>query len=137
MPAMPTPIDAPPIERALATGSRASARPPAGRRSAESAARELDAEITLLLRVRRGELAEPLSWRQPVRRRQVEAIVRQLAPIRSRAALLSSLGREASPSPEVRLAYGIALLSIDREIAADETRRRRRRAAMRLLRGGG
>ena len=69
------------------------------------AARELDLEVTRLLRVRRGELAEPLLWQRPSHRREVDAIVAQLAPIRSRIALLSSWQRESSRGPGLRLAY--------------------------------
>src|SRR5262245_61541705 len=68
-------------------------------------ARELDAEVTRLLRVRGGELAEPLLWERPSHRREVDTIVAQLDPIRSRIALLSSWERESRHGSAVRLAY--------------------------------
>ena len=59
---------------------------------------ELDAEVTRLLRVRSGELAEPLLWRRPSVRREVDAVVRQLSPLRTRESLLSSWQRESRPA---------------------------------------
>jgi hypothetical protein len=91
------------------------------------AARELDAEVTRLLRVRRGELAEPLSWQRPSLRRRVDAVLAQLEPIRSHATLASSWEREAHRGPEVRLAYAMAWLSVERRVAASRARRRRAR----------
>ena len=88
------------------------------------AARELDAEVTRLLRVRRGELAEPLGWHRPWLRLRVAAILAQLQPIRSRFALESSWSREAAHGPEVRLAYALAALAIDRRAASARARRR-------------
>ena len=79
-----------------------------------SAARELDAEVARLLRVRRGELAEPLAWGRPSFSRRVDAVVAQLEPIRSHAALMSSWEREARRGPDVRLAYAISWISLDR-----------------------
>src|ERR1043165_8323742 len=73
---------------------------------------ELDDEVARLLRVRSGELAEPFLWRRPSHRREVDAIVRQLGPIRTRASLLSSWVRESRHSPSVRLAYAIAWLAL-------------------------
>jgi hypothetical protein len=92
-----------------------------------SAARELDAEVTRLLRVRGGELAGPLAWARPSLWRNVNAILAQLEPIRSHAALLSSWEREATRGPDVRLAYATAWLSMDRRLAAGRARRRRTR----------
>jgi hypothetical protein len=76
------------------------------------AARELDAEVTRLLRVRGSELAEPLLWRRPSHRREVDAFVAQLAPIRSRAALLSSWERESRRGAALRLAYALVFLRL-------------------------
>jgi hypothetical protein len=89
---------------------------------------ELDAEVTRLLRVRRGELAEPLGWHRPWLRRRVDTVLAQLEPIRSQAALASSWEREAHRGPDVRLAYALAWLALDRKRAATRTRRRRGRA---------
>jgi hypothetical protein len=89
-----------------------------------SAARELDAEVTRLLRVRGGELAGPLAWARPSLWRNVHAVLAQLEPIRSRAALLSSWEREAARGPDVRLAYAMAWLSMDRRLSAGRARRR-------------
>jgi hypothetical protein len=89
-----------------------------------SAARELDAEVTCLLRVRGGELAGPLGWARPSLWRNVNAILAQLEPIRSHAALLSSWEREATRGPDVRLAYATAWLSMDRRLSAGRVRRR-------------
>jgi hypothetical protein len=91
------------------------------------AARELDAELTRLLRVRRGELAEPLGWHRPWLRHRVEAVLAQLQPIRSHASLASSFEREAHRGPDVRLAYAIAWLALDRRVSAGRARRRRTR----------
>ncbi|HUG29204.1 MAG TPA: hypothetical protein VMQ65_01625, partial [Candidatus Limnocylindria bacterium] len=76
------------------------------------AARELDVEVARLLRVRRGELAEPLLWQRPGHWREVESYVAQLAPIRSRIALFSSWGREARRDAALRLAYAIVWLRL-------------------------
>lgn len=83
------------------------------------AARELDAEVTRLLRVRGAELAEPLLWQRPSHRQEVEAIVGQLAPIRSRLALLSSWERESHRGSAVRLAYAIVWLRLAQRRAAE------------------
>ena len=83
------------------------------------AARELDAEVTRLLRVRGGELAEPLLWQRPGHRREVASYVTQLAPIRSRIALLSSWDREARRDAPLRLAYAIAWLRLSHRLAGD------------------
>jgi hypothetical protein len=85
-----------------------------------SAARELDVEVTRLLRVRGGELAEPLLWRRPGHRREVDEVVAQLQPIRSRIALLSSWTRESTWASPVRLAYAIAWLRLARRRAGDQ-----------------
>ena len=77
-----------------------------------SAARELDTEVARLLRVRGGELAEPLLWQRPSHRREVEDVVAHLAPIRSRLALLSSWERESQRVSPVRLAYAIVWLRL-------------------------
>ncbi len=83
------------------------------------AARELDAEVTRLLRVRGAELAEPLLWQRPSHRREVEAIVGQLAPIRSRLALLSSWERESHRGSAERLAYAIVWLRLAQRRAGE------------------
>jgi hypothetical protein len=103
-----------------AAGGRA--RPSA---SSVEVARELDDKVARLLRVRSGELAEPLLWRRPSHRRAVDAVVRQLEPIRTRASLASSWQRESRHSTEVRLAYAIAWLALVRR---SPTRRRLRSA---------
>jgi len=90
-------------------------------------ARELDAEVARLLRVRGGELVEPLGWRRPWLRLRVAAILAQLEPIRSQGALRSSWQREASRGPDVRLAYAIAFLSLERRSSAPRARRRNAR----------
>jgi hypothetical protein len=89
--------------------------------------RELDLEVARLLRVRSGELAEPLLWRRPSHRLEVDAVVRQLEPIRTRDSLLSSWQRESRHSPHVRLAYAIAWVALARTPPAEATRRARRR----------
>jgi hypothetical protein len=96
-------------------------------RSAGGAAGELDAEVARLLRVRRGELAEPLGWQRPWLRRRVDAVLAQLQPIRTHAALASSWEREAHRGPDVRLAYALAWLALDRRVASGRARRRRTR----------
>jgi hypothetical protein len=88
------------------------------------AARELDAEVTRLLRVRRGELAEPLLWQRPSQIRMVEDIVGQLAPIRSRLGLFSSWEREAKRDAATRLAYAIVWLRLARRRAGEYGPRR-------------
>lgn len=94
--------------------------------AAGTAARELDAEVARLLRVRRGELAEPLGWQRPSLRRQVDAVLAQLQPIRTHTALLSSWTREARLGPDIRLAYAVAWLALDRRVASSRARRRAR-----------
>jgi hypothetical protein len=91
----------------------------------EARARELDAEVARLLRVRGGELAEPLLWQRPSHRRDVEAIVRQLAPIRTRVALLSSWLRESRADSTLRLAYAITWLRLAQRRAGEYGPRRR------------
>jgi hypothetical protein len=110
------------------------ARPSA---SAGEVARELDDEVARLLRVRSGELAEPLLWRRPSHRRSVGAVVRQLDPIRTRASLQSSWLRESRRSTEVRLAYAIAWLALARTPPAVTTRRARRRPRLAVVTGAG
>ena len=92
-------------------------------------ARELDLEVARLLRVRHGELAEPLGWQRPSMQVRVAAIVAQLDPIRTHQALRSSWEREASCGPDVRLAYAMAFLSLDRRASAPRARRRKSRVA--------
>ena len=92
-------------------------------------ARELDVEVARLLRVRHGELAEPLGWQRPSMRLRVAAIVSQLEPIRTHGALRSSWEREAARGPDVRLAYAMAFLSLDRRASAPRARRRKSRVA--------
>jgi hypothetical protein len=112
----------------------ARARPEA---SSGEVARELDAEVARLLRVRSGELAEPLLWRRPSHRRDVDAVVRQLGPIRTRASLLSSWQRESRRSAQVRLAYAIAWLALARGAPVAATRRARRRTRLVAVTGAG
>jgi hypothetical protein len=81
------------------------------------AAGELAAEVARLLRVRRGELAEPLAWQRTWLRLRVAAVLTQLQPIRSHGALASSWEREARRGPDVRLAYAMAWLASDRDSA--------------------
>jgi len=110
------------------------ARPSA---SSADVARELDDEVTRLLRVRSGELAEPLLWRRPSLRREVDAVVRQLEPIRTRDSLLSSWRRESRHSAHVRLAYAIVLVGLARNGTAATTRRARRRPRLAAIGGAG
>ncbi|HJQ50465.1 MAG TPA: hypothetical protein VJ838_08135 [Gaiellaceae bacterium] len=91
----------------------------------EDRARELDAEVARLLRVRGGELAEPLLWQRPSHREEVEAIVGQLAPIRSRVGLLSSWLRESRSDSPLRLAYAITWLRLAHRRAGEFGPRRR------------
>jgi hypothetical protein len=109
-------------------------RPPA---SSGEVARELDTEVTRLLRVRSGELAEPLLWGRPSHRREVDAVVGQLRPIRTRDSLLSSWLRESRHSAPVRLAYAIAWLALAHTTPAAATRRARRRPRLAALTGAG
>ena len=112
----------------------ARARPAA---SSGEVTRELDAEVARLLRVRSGELAEPLLWRRPSHRREVDAVVRQLGPIRTRASLLSSWQRESRRSAQVRLAYAIAWLALARGGPVAATRHARRRTRLVAVTGAG
>jgi len=93
--------------------------------------------VTRLLRVRSGELAEPLLWRRPSHRREVDAVVRQLGPIRTRDSLLSSWRRESRHSGTVRLAYAIAWLALARSAPGAMTRNARRRPRLAVLTGTG
>ena len=127
---------APVVESLLPDGADAGghARPSA---SSAEVAPELDVQVARLLRVRSGELMEPLLWRRPSHRREVDAVVRQLEPIRTRASLLWSWQRESRHSPEVRLAYAIAWLSLVRTAPAAATRRARRRPRLAMVTGSG
>ncbi|MBI2781455.1 MAG: hypothetical protein HYX55_06645 [Chloroflexi bacterium] len=100
-------------------------------------ARELDTEVTRLLRVRGGELAEPLLWQRPSHRRETEDVVAHLAPIHSRLALLSSWGRESHRSSAVRLAYAIVWLRLAQRRAGEFGPRAGRSARTRVLRARG
>jgi hypothetical protein len=102
----------------------------------EDPARELDAEVALLLRVRGGELAQPLAWLSPSHRSEVETIVSQLAPIRSRLALLSSWARESRQDSPVRLAYAITWLRLAQRRAGEYGPPRRGSRAARLRTSG-
>jgi hypothetical protein len=114
------------VERSVAGGAAA----PGVRAAAPGdRARELDAEVARLLRVRGGELVEPLGWQRPWLRLRVAAILAQLEPIRTQSALRSSWDREASRGPDVRLAYAITFLSLERRASAPRTRRRKSRVA--------
>ncbi|MEZ0240730.1 MAG: hypothetical protein ACAH65_08035 [Chloroflexota bacterium] len=134
MPASTTAVAAPSAAADLA-GHTGSAVPSLGFAVPQSAAREIAAEASRLLRIRSGELAAPLDSLLPGRRRVVERIVGQLAPIRSRAGLVSSYAREASRDEQVRLAYALAWLDLARTVAATKTRRLRIAGGLRLLRG--
>ncbi|MBI3746046.1 MAG: hypothetical protein HY264_05900 [Chloroflexi bacterium] len=62
---------------------------------------------------------------------RVEAIVAQLTPIRSRAALFSSFEREANPNDEfVRAAYACVWADLALGVDRGSTRRARSRATM-------
>ena len=130
------PAAAPAVGSLLSDGADAGgrARPSA---SSGDVAGELDDEVTRLLRVRSGELAEPLLWQRPSHRREVDAVVRQLAPIRTRDSLLSSWLRESRHSAQVRLAYAIAWLDLARNGTAISTRHARRRPRLAVLTGRG
>lgn len=117
---------------ATATRREGHVRPARG-----DAAGELDAEVTRLLRVRGGELAEPLLWQRPSHRREVDGIVAQLAPIRSRIALLSSWERESHRGPALRLGYAIVWLRLVSRRAGEFGSRTRPRAIRRVLTAGG
>src|SRR6185369_11462529 len=111
------PVRLAPVARGpLARPTRREGRPAT---APEEAARELDAEVTRLLRVRGGELAEPLLWLRPSHRREVEVVVGQLMPIRSRLALLSSWERESRWGSAVRLAYAIVWLRLAQRRASE------------------
>ena len=90
---------------------------------------ELDLEVARLLRVRSGELAEPLLWQRPSVRREVDAVVRQLSPLRTRESLLSSWERESRHSAPVRLAYAIACVALLKKATQPAAHSRRRRRA--------
>jgi len=119
---------APVVGSLLADGADAGgrARPSA---SSGDVKGELDDEVTRLLRVRSGELAEPLLWRKPSVRREVDAVVRQLGPLRTRESLLSSWERESRHSAPVRLAYAIACLALLQQATQPAAHSRRRRRA--------
>lgn len=101
------------------------------------AARELDAEVARLLRVRGGELAEPLLWQRPSHCAAVDTIVGQLAPIRSRLALLSSWERESRHGSAVRLAYAIVWLRLAQRRAGEFKPRSRQRTRLAIITGRG
>jgi hypothetical protein len=74
--------------------------------------------------------------RAPRQAAEVEAVVADLAPIRSRSSLLSSFAREANPSEPVRAAYAIRWVELGSGIAATATARSRHRRVIRpTLRG--
>ena len=124
-----------------ATGARTARIAPVTNGSVEiatvpgDAARELDAEVARLLRVRGGELAEPLLWQRPSHRASVETIVGQLAPIRSRLALFSSWERESRHGSAVLLAYAIVWLRLAQRRAAEFRPRRRKQAHLAVVSG--
>jgi hypothetical protein len=96
---------------------------------------------TEVLKLRRwcGDPLEALAAAgEPEARRSavvVDAVVADLGPIRSRASLLSSFAREASPSEPVRTAYAIRWIELGSGIAASNvSRSRRRRVVGPLLR---
>jgi hypothetical protein len=101
------------------------------------AARELDVEVARLLRVRGGELAEPLLWQRPSHRAAVETIVGQLAPIRSRITLMSSWERESRHGSAVRLAYAIVWLRLAQRRPGEYGPRSRQRARLAVVTGRG
>ncbi|HYK94966.1 MAG TPA: hypothetical protein VE011_03740 [Candidatus Dormibacteraeota bacterium] len=101
------------------------------------AARELDVEVARLLRVRAGELAEPLLWQRPSHRAAVDTIVGQLAPIRSRIALASSWERESRHGSVVRLAYAIVWLRLAQRRAGELGPRSRQRSRLAVVTGFG
>ena len=68
---------------------------------------------------------------------RIEAIVAQLTPIQSRAALLSSFEREANPNDELVAAYACAWADLALGVARGCTRRTRIRATLARTRGGG
>jgi hypothetical protein len=102
-----------------------------------AAARELDVEVTRLLRVRGGELAEPLLWQRPSHRAAVDMIVSHLAPIRSRIALVSSWERESRHGSAVRLAYAIVWLRLAQRRAGEYGPRSRQRVRLAVVTGRG
>ena len=130
-----TPAAAAPSAADDVTGHAGSAIPSLGVAVPQSATREIVAEASRLLRIRSGELAAPLDALIPGRRQAVELIVVQLAPIRSRAGLVSSYAREACRDDLVRLAYALAWRDLGRTLAATKTRRARIAGGLRLLRG--
>lgn len=107
------------------------------RPATEDSAGELGAEVARLLRVRGGELAEPLLWQRPSHRREIDSIVAQLAPIRSRIALLSSWERESQRGPALRLAYAIVCLRLAQRRAGEYGPRSRARAPRLTATAGG
>lgn len=90
------------------------------------AADELDGEVARLHRVRRGDLPEPLLWQRPSYRSEVDSLVAQLAPIRSRLGLLSSWQREARRGAALRLAYAIVWIKLGQRRAGEYGPRDRR-----------
>lgn len=129
---LPAPVGGSLLPDGADAGGRARSSAPSGDVSGE-----LDDEVTRLLRVRSGELAEPLLWRRPSHRREVDAVVGQLAPIRTPALLLSSWERESRHSAPVRLAYAIAWLALARTGTGAVTRNSRRRPRLGVITGRG
>ena len=121
-----------PVTESLLPGDAAAGGHTRPSASSGEVARELDIEVTRLLRVRSGELAEPILWQRPSHRREVDAVVGQLRPIRTRESLLSSWLRESRRSALVRLAYAIAWLALRKPATAPAatTRRARRRSRL-------
>jgi len=113
----------------LVSGVAAVAAPssPGPASTVDGASRELATEAFRLLRVRRGDLAEPVEWTTPDLRSSVQVIASQLTPIHSRAALASSYAREAGRGDAIRLAYALAWLGLERRATSITTRRRRPR----------
>jgi hypothetical protein len=100
-----------------------------------SVTRELAVEVIRLGQIRRGQLAEPASWSEPAFAPTVAAIVRQLAPIRSRAGLVDSFSREAARTEAVLTAYAVVWRDLMGELAAMTIRHSRRRRVAATLRG--
>jgi hypothetical protein len=97
---------------------------------------ELGLVALLVLRARAGRIAVPPEIDDPSARRAVLAVASALRPIRTRAALLDSYGREAIRTDSVRFGYALAWLDCGHGEAA-ATRRRGRRRRVALVRGRG
>jgi hypothetical protein len=96
---------------------------------------ELGATALLVLRARQGLIAIPVVLHEPAARRAVLAVASDLRPIRTRAALLDSYGREAVRSETVRFGYALAWLDLGHGGPAAAIRRRGRRGRLVLVRG--